>query len=641
MGLTIAWSRVGPQTVVFYAQFPLAEFFRGRVPAADTAVTRELHFWRNGCCYYIPWGTTAAWETYEGRWRFGAVPDDGGQAELGVPAVLRLSGPRTDAPAAAAADFTVGTTTGDSIVDTRWWYVRPSHNAFDGEPLPLVPTGVQFPPLFPRYPDAARSLFSEIATCAGRTTCAYQAAEPGALVVQATLADGRVLAARNTGRSGAHVQITVDSTTLAQGDTTVFRVSAPGANRLTVTGYQFVPVAAGSSSAVAAVHETMALRASRTPVTRNTRATSGSPRSSVRQDTPAVPKEGATAVPVRKRLPFRDAALECGDVTVTVCYDDPPRTGYEVVMAVVDGEDQRDSVLVTVVPGLEVSCTPVAIVRESVVTCTATMSDSSVFIPTHRYSAANGDKLVDEDLSPDSAVSSYTWNGKAILATMVEISALHGHDTVRGRGSFTVIPRTGTEWTGLRIPATPPEPEFVSGDPLAEDPFQRAGSLWAEDGFIGQYLRVEQVGFWGLVVDGPDANLVYTRKPLTAAPPRIFVHAWLQRESVFYKRQHGNSNVIGVGPCSGSDIDRLRNNVIEHEVRHHSADVAFFALHDVRQLLEATTARFDVRQLDDAVKLEAVQHAAYETAFGSAWTTDVRTSVDHDHSIDTPSCRRQ
>ncbi len=200
-GLALAWSRTAGYYDRFFGIHPSAEFFRGHVPAADTLTRRELHFNRVGCCYYAPWGTTVAWETYEGTWRFGAVPDDGGRPEHGVPALLRLHGPRTDAPLAAPADFTIDLTTGDSILATRWWYVRAANNVFDGERVDTVPSGYQFPRYIPRYPDAQRSAFTELGACAGRTTCSYQATQPGAVVVQATMPRYLVLAARNSGQS--------------------------------------------------------------------------------------------------------------------------------------------------------------------------------------------------------------------------------------------------------------------------------------------------------------------------------------------------------------------------------------------------------------------------------------------------------
>lgn len=104
-GLYLTWSRSAGYYDRFYGLYPTAEFFRRPVPSADTLSRRELHFNRMGCCYYIPWGTTAAWETYEGVWRFGAVPDDGGQAELGVSAVAEAARVAYGRAAGGAGEF--------------------------------------------------------------------------------------------------------------------------------------------------------------------------------------------------------------------------------------------------------------------------------------------------------------------------------------------------------------------------------------------------------------------------------------------------------------------------------------------------------------------------------------------------------
>lgn len=208
-GLRLAWSRTAGFYEQFYATHPDAQLFRGVIPAADTAGRRELHFRRAGCCYYIPSGS-AAWETYEGSWRFGVVPDDGGRAELGETPVLRLQGPRTDAPMAAPATFAVTTASGGAITATRWWYVRAAHNVFDGEPVPMITLVMPWGTIqIPQYPDGQRTVFEELPACAGQLTCTYQARAAGAVVAQATLADGQVLAARNAGASAVSVEITM------------------------------------------------------------------------------------------------------------------------------------------------------------------------------------------------------------------------------------------------------------------------------------------------------------------------------------------------------------------------------------------------------------------------------------------------
>ncbi|MBI2406809.1 MAG: hypothetical protein HYV19_00720 [Gemmatimonadetes bacterium] len=174
-GLQVAWSQTAGFSERFWATHPSAEFFRGVVPASDTAASRELHFRRAGCCYYIPLGS-AAWETYEGSWRFGAVPDDGGRAELGEAAVLRLLGPRTDSAMVAPAMFRVTTTGGDALTATRWWFVRAANNTFDGEPVPMITLVMPWGTIeVPRYPDGQQTAFEELPACAGQTTCPYQA----------------------------------------------------------------------------------------------------------------------------------------------------------------------------------------------------------------------------------------------------------------------------------------------------------------------------------------------------------------------------------------------------------------------------------------------------------------------------------
>jgi hypothetical protein len=448
--LSLTWSYTAGYYDRYYAEYPVAEFLKRQVPAADTATRRELHFNRVGCCYYIPWGTTAAWETYEGIWRFGAVPDDGGQAELGVPPILRMRGPRTDAPQAEPADFTAEVAAAESIVTTRWWFVRAANNVFDGERVDSVATGTPYPPYIPRYPEAKRAAFTELGACAGQRTCTYQAPEAGAVLVQATLASGGVLAARNTGRSGAHVRITADSTTLAYGDTTVFRVTAPGAGRLEVMGYSFVPVTVVAAEAGQAMGATAALRRAGTMVRQGNDArrpeVSRLPTPSSRPDAQASPSArtpvGVTVVRGRTKSFFLDAAFECSEATDYLCFDNPLQTGYEVVTAKVDGEMQRDSVLVTVVPGLMVSCSPIAPIRRTMVHCSAMMSDSSEFTVTRLRSSVGGTTIVDSTLESATTQTRFTWSGLAIAATRVEIQGIAGAVNTRGEADFIVVKDT-------------------------------------------------------------------------------------------------------------------------------------------------------------------------------------------------------
>ena len=209
VGLRLAWSRTAGFYDQFYGIFPTAEFFRGVVPATDTTTRRELYFHRAGCCYYFPSGS-AAWETYEGSWRFGVVPDDGARAELGEAPVLRLEGPRTDAPMAAPATFALSTANGDSITATRWWYVRAANNVFDGEPVPMISVVMPWGTIqVPTYPDEQRTAVEELTACAGQTSCSYQSTAAGAVVAQAAVASGLRLAARNVGSSAISIEVTM------------------------------------------------------------------------------------------------------------------------------------------------------------------------------------------------------------------------------------------------------------------------------------------------------------------------------------------------------------------------------------------------------------------------------------------------
>ncbi len=208
-GLRLAWSRTAGFYDQFYGIFPAAEFFRGVVPATDTTTRRELHFRRAGCCYYFAMGS-AAWETYEGSWRFGVVPDDGARVELGEAPVLRLEGPRTDAPMTAPATFTLSTTNDNSLTATRWWYVRAANNVFDGEPLPMIAVIMPWGTIqIPTYPDAQRTALEELTACAGKTSCSYQATAAGAVVAEAALASGLRLAARNVGTSAISIEVNI------------------------------------------------------------------------------------------------------------------------------------------------------------------------------------------------------------------------------------------------------------------------------------------------------------------------------------------------------------------------------------------------------------------------------------------------
>jgi hypothetical protein len=208
-GLKVHWSRLGSQS---FGTYPFPEFFRGSVPSTGTSGATEIHFTRTaGCCYRIPFGDSLykAWEKYTGRWRFGVVVDDGGRIEFGEPPLLRMSGPRTDAPVAVPVAFTLSAADGSALADITWWFIEPANNVFNG----ILPDSTVFESAFsimvPAYGATRRSRISLIAACAGHSACTYQAPTVGAVAARAMLADGRVLAARNVGTSAISITVTM------------------------------------------------------------------------------------------------------------------------------------------------------------------------------------------------------------------------------------------------------------------------------------------------------------------------------------------------------------------------------------------------------------------------------------------------
>lgn len=159
----------------------------------------------------------------------------------------------------------------------------------------------------------------------------------------------------------AHVRITADADTLTYGDTTVFRVSAPGAREWSVVGFSFSPTSVEITSAESAPRLITAFRPSMVPRQKVERRVISDPVFAVRAGARAIQRSNrAVDVKVvrgRKQAQFLDAAFECSEATVELCYDDPLQSGYEIVTAMVDGVEQRDSVRVTVLPGCRATVT--------------------------------------------------------------------------------------------------------------------------------------------------------------------------------------------------------------------------------------------------------------------------------------------
>lgn len=553
-GLQVQWSRLGGR---YAAPYPSPEFFSGAIPASGATTTAELHFRREaGCCYYPPFGDAAytAWETYEGQWRFAVVMDDGGRPENGVPALLTLSGPRTNQPMADSATFTLTAADGGTLSETRWWFIQPASNAFDGEPLPFVQepsSGL----MVPRYPDGQRSVITEIPACAAQSTCRYQAAHPGALVAMAKMPNGSYLGAGNRGLNRPHVRITVDSTTLAQGDTTVFRTTAPGAKELRVTGYSFVPSAPVTASAM------RGSRALRVPS-----AASGGPalsasspqRLAVRQGTSGSATEGVTARRGGRKAHFLDATFDCSDAMDTVCYDNPSRTGYEVVTAKVDGELQRDSVLVEVVPAAELvlRCSDArgvsdatggtTVVRGQSVICRASLSpDGStarltvtqwIFVSTDSTLTRNRNET-NPSFDPDSTV----WAGPMITSGSVTVTAAVGNGSPSTRAALiTVTPR---DWSREPIPDWPLKPDSIGQGWLPPQPADvhdlgQIRAHYLDNGMLKDSAQITSP-VRSRVDEGPNAFFYYLPKlPRLLDWIKISINETaLKKDSDFWKAQ--------------------------------------------------------------------------------------------------------
>jgi len=577
-GLQVRWSRLG---VRYTTPFPSPEFYGGAIPPSGSTPIAELHFERpSGCCYYPPFGDSVytAWETYEGRWRFAVVMDDGGRPENGVPALLTLSGPRTDRPMTDSATFTLTAAGGGTLSETRWWFIQPASNTFDGEPLPFVQepsTGL----MVPRYPDAQRSEITELPECAAQSTCRYQAAHPGALVAMAKMPNGSYLGAGNRGLNRPHVRITVDSVTLAQGDTTVFRTTAPGASELRVTGYNFVPSATVTG---------MAMRGSRAlqvPGTASGEPAVSAPnpqRRAVRQGTSTTATDGVTAVRGRRRTHFLDAVFDCSVATEEVCYDDPPQTGYEVVTAIVDGVEQRDSVLVTVTPRppeLILSCRNpsgstdgnggTTVVRAQTVTCSATATTGPIVVTGWSFVSADSSFLFDRDGNDPSLVTDpTTWFGVMAMSGTVSVRARLGTSSPESRSaSITVTPR---DWKGRAIPSFP-IPRSVGQGTLPSKP-RRYEDLGETDFYYDTTAHVAaRNNSLAVISSGPNVQLVFVAQlpPIFSDIQILTNDAALTSGSSFWVGQvQSNSGVVfGTRPCSRYDVtsSATRNRILDHE----------------------------------------------------------------------------
>jgi hypothetical protein len=140
---------------------------------------------------------------------------------------------------------------------------------------------------------------------------------------------------------------------------------------------------------------------------------------------------------------------------------------------------------------------------------------------------------------------------------------------------------------------------------------------------------------------------VYSVAAAVLGEPEIFVHAWLESGSAFYKAQSANPNIVmGKNTCARSDVDRIRNRTIEHEQKHYAEDKAFFDSVKVQERLERGYWVFDASLLQTdaaeygrqkALAQEAIENAAYRRS----WIARVERYVDDEHKVQIPNCTLQ
>ncbi|MBI2408709.1 MAG: hypothetical protein HYV19_10455 [Gemmatimonadetes bacterium] len=451
--------------------------------------------------------------------------------------------------------------------------MRAANNVFDGEPVPLVTITQPWTMQIPRYPVGQRAVFEELVACAGQPTCTYQASAAGAVVVQATLTETRVLAARNTGATGAHVKITADSTTLTYGDTTVFRVTVPGApdSSWTVTGYQFASLG---------LQQTAALLAVRGYSERSTRTGQrivafGAPVIGPTNDRTARESDVESVSQARKQRPvhFRDAEHECDGATSTRCFDDPQDTGYEIVTALVDGISQRDSVLVTVLrpPALVVRCTPATVVRGDSVICTIGLSDSTLQfavdslaaqaaadmsvleiglqapgqLPAGRLDTLQGVAVTNTSLT---ALATLTWNGRRL--------------SLRASARFEVAKRPRELQPYIMTLSA----HFMGPGRTTAYPSYATGG-----GTLGLYEsgtpRFDLITV-STVQSGPNSGLTYVRTMPGVPESKVWITDALTSGSRWYDAHpivRGPLDPSGTPLCTRDKIDLLRMEVGRHE----------------------------------------------------------------------------
>lgn len=248
---------------------------------------------------------------------------------------------------------------------------------------------------------------------------------------------------------------------------------------------------------------------------------------------------------------------------------------------------------------LQVTC-DASVVRGDVVKCLVSMSDTSVFTITHVKTTSNGTTILDADVTGQSPVRSFSFQGRAAVPTTVVITAQATSGSVTGTGSFSVQSRIGASPAWLdpdfqNFPATPPAAQFVSGTPLSA-PYpgiiiNRDNGYTIPEGAAG-YTVMPFPSQGGLltITGGPNRGVRFVLSlqwladsSAGGAAVGIYLSKALQATDPFYQRQKGPAP-----NCTQADMATLADLLQRHENGHW------------------TTARQQVQALHTATVIEGL-----------------------------------
>jgi hypothetical protein len=357
----------------------------------------------------------------------------------------------------------------------------------------------------------------------------------------------------------------------------------------------------------------------------------------------------------------------CGP-TAGVCSRAMVHSGTMYATAYINGKQQELPLHVDVRPStatLHVICTPSngsssdsaggtssTVLRGKSVDCTATLSPKQAFIIVERHARAVGYQADLRDSVDSPNGDPYVWSGKAVLPTTVTMVAMlsnsPGTRVTSDTGSFNIIARTDTEWTNPKLLNLPRTPTTIhtAAQPLDPDPFAsvRAGEqINSVDGALGKMLSVS-LHPWGYLNEGPNGKMFYAKYPMSLKPDStlIYVHAWLEDTSTFYRQQRGANNpVIGLRDCRGSDIHTLHQRVIDHENRHYTETKTYMDTGMVQKKWEGAFAPYDIALMIDSTSARPAQQQGEDRAYGTAMDQVTKIAVDRDYKVLMPSCKVQ